>query len=127
MLGYSARAQSFYVIVNKANPTNELSANDVSNFFLKKNTKWSYGQKIIPVDLSPSSSVRANFSAEILHKTVKTVQSYWQRYVFAGKGTPPVEKRTETEVVSFIKRNSGAIGYVSTKINTSGVKIVTVK
>ena len=79
---------------------------------------------MIPVDLSGSSSIRKEFSKNILKKSVGSVKSYWQQYVFAGKGTPPVEKKTDNEVISFVKRNSGAIGYVSSEANLSGVKEV---
>lgn len=124
--GVASYAQSYKVIVNSANSVSSLSAKEVSDFFLKKKTKWASGDKVIPVDLNSNSSSRADFSKSIHKKSVNAVQSYWQQYVFAGKGTPPVEKKSDAEVVEYVKRNSGAIGYVSSGASTDGVKVVTV-
>ncbi len=126
LLCTSVQAQSYKVIINSSNSTTSLSAKEASDFFLKKKTKWSSGQKVIPVDLSSNSSVRAEFSKAILKKSVRAVQSYWQQYVFAGKGTPAVEKKTDAEVIAYVKRNSGAIGYVSSRAGLSGVKEIKV-
>jgi len=46
--------------------------------------------------------------------------------VFAGSGTPPIEKKSDLEVIEYVKKNSGAIGYVSKSTNTTGVKEITV-
>jgi ABC-type phosphate transport system substrate-binding protein len=37
-----------------------------------------------------------------------------------------VEKKTDEAVVEYVKNNAGAIGYVSSSANTSGVKVIKV-
>ena len=55
-------------------------------------------------------------------KPVAAVLSHWQRLIFSGKGVPPSELAGEREVVSFVKRTAGAIGYVSESAAVEGVK-----
>ena len=118
----SSNAQSYKVIVNKSNPNVTLTAKEVSDFFLKKKTKWNNGEKVLPVDLNSRSSVRQSFSKDIIGKSVGAVKSYWQQYVFAGKGNPPIEKNSDAEVINYIKNHPGAIGYVSPNTDISEVK-----
>jgi ABC-type phosphate transport system substrate-binding protein len=125
-IGLTLQAQSFKVIVNQSNTVSSLTAKEISDYFLKKETKWTNGDAVVPVDLSAKSSVREDFSSNIHGKSVSAIKSYWQQYVFAGKGTPPIEKNTDAEVVDFVKRNTGAIGYVSANADVSGVKVLTV-
>jgi ABC-type phosphate transport system substrate-binding protein len=117
-----SNAQSYKVIVNKANPNVTLTTKEVSNFFLKKKTKWDNGEKVLPIDLNSRSAVRQSFSKEVIGKSVGAVKSYWQQYVFAGKGNPPIEKNSDTDVINYIKAHSGSIGYVSPQADISDVK-----
>ncbi len=117
---------SFKVIVNNGNPETTISKSNLLKLFLKKTTKWEHGVKVYPVDLRKNSDVRAAFSREILGKSVSAVNSYWQQKLFSGSAVPPVEKATDEDVISFVKSNSGAIGYVSASASTSGVKTLKV-
>lgn len=123
-LGLAIQAQTFKVIVNVDNSTTSLSPKELSDIFLKKHLKWKNNENIIPVDMSSRSAVREDFSNVVHGKTVSAVKSYWQQFVFAGKGTPPVEKNNDIEVVEYVKRNPGAIGYVSLNSDVSGVKVI---
>lgn len=125
-LGLGLHAQSYKIIVNNSNSTTTITTKDVSDLFLKKQSKWSNGTKVMAVDLNSSSDVRKSFSKDIHGKSVGAIKSYWQQYVFAGKGTPPVEKKSDSEVVNYVKNNSGAIGYVSADASTDGVKVIQV-
>ena len=122
----TAQAQ-YKVIVNNSNTVSSLTKSEVSNYLLKKRTKWRSGTSIAPVDLSSKSSVRATFSKAVHRKTTAQVRAFWQQSVFSGKATPPREMKSDTEVVKFVKTNKGAIGYVSAGANTTGVKVISVK
>lgn len=119
-------SQSFKVVVNSANSTSSMSAKDVSDIFMKKTTKWSDGTSVAPVDLNSNSSVREGFSKKVHGKATAAVRSYWQQAAFSGAGTAPPEKASDSEVVEFVKKNPGAIGYVSSDAATAGVKTISV-
>jgi ABC-type phosphate transport system substrate-binding protein len=126
LIAGAANAQSYKIIVNSANSATSISKSEVSDYLLKKKTKWSSGEKVAPIDQSDKSVIREDFSKEVLGKSVGAVKSYWQQAVFAGTGTPPVEKKSDAEVVEFVKENTGAIGYVSAGASTSEVKVLTI-
>ena len=121
------KAQEYKVIVNKANPVTQLTKKQVSNYFLKKQKKWPDKSNVIPVDLSSKSSVRASFSRDIHKKSTSQVRAFWQQSIFAGKATPPRELPDDAAVVSYIKKFKGAIGYISSKANTDGVKVIIIR
>lgn len=114
----------YRVIVNPANPMDELDRRFLAEAFLKKSTRWPNDDLVRPVDLNPGSAVRRAFSDDVVKKSVSTVKSYWQQMVFSGRGVPPPEMASEDEVVSFVLKNRGAVGYVSTSTNVLGAKIL---
>jgi ABC-type phosphate transport system substrate-binding protein len=121
----SSFAQSFKVIVNSSNPVSSLSKKEASDYFLKKKAKWPNGNPVIPVDLSSGSSVREAFSQHVHGKSTSAVRNFWQQAAFSGAGTAPSEKASDNDVIEFIKKTPGAIGYVSAGANTSNVKVLT--
>ena len=120
----SAQDESFRVIVNSSNPAGSLRSAHVSDLFKGKNRRWDHGVAAAPVDQSVSSSVRASFSKSIHHKSVGAVKSYWQQMIFSGRGVPPIELRSDAEVVAYVQQNQGAIGYVSGSASLNQVKVV---
>ncbi len=120
------QAQSYVIIVNSQNTTASLSKKEISNFFLKKKKKWASGEKVVPIDLSGKSETRKSFTKEIHKKSIGAIKSYWQQYVFAGKGTPPTEKKTDQEIIDYVSNNIKAVGYVSASADISKVKALKV-
>jgi ABC-type phosphate transport system substrate-binding protein len=116
-----AAAQAFVVVVNAAGPA-ALSRDDVSKVFLKKS-----GQ-LTAVDQSKDSKVRSAFSAVILGRPVSAIASYWQQQIFSGGDTPPSEKRSDADVLAYVRGNPKAIGYVSAGTDLGdGVRAVTIQ
>ena len=122
----SQASDDFKVIVNSSNPITSMTSRDVSKMFLKKRSKWDNGAKVHPVDLPLDSPARETFSAAVHGKTAAKINSYWQAQVFSGRaGAPPV-KNTQAEIVAFVMADPGAVGYVSSTTNVSGVKVIEV-
>ena len=121
-----AGAADFRVIVNSSAPATSLSRKAASDLFLKKTTKWDGGASVVPVDQLDSSGVRQAFSKSVHGKTAAAVKSYWNQQIFSGRDVPPVEKRSDAEVVSLVRSTPGAIGYVYETAATDGVRVVTI-
>lgn len=124
-----ARAQSvsYQVVVNAANPTTQLTREELSRIFLRKVLSWKTGGAAEPVDQSPDSPVRQSFSKAVHHKDVPQIKAYWQQILFTGQGAPPIEKASDEEVLDLVAKIPGAIGYVSaTATLGSGVKAIKV-
>ena len=95
------------------------------DIFMKKTSTWSDGHQALPVDQAASSSTRYGFSKVIFGRDVNAIKSYWQRQIFSGRGVPPPEKASDEEVLTFVRENSGAIGYVSSDADVgAGVKVL---
>jgi ABC-type phosphate transport system substrate-binding protein len=118
---------AYVVIVHPSNPEATLQRAFVEDAFLKKSTRWANNEAIRPVDLSPDSPVRRRFSEELLKRSVEAVRIYWQQIIFAGRDIPPPELDSDEEVVKYVLKHPGGIGYVSGTANAGGAKIVTVK
>ncbi len=122
----AAQAATFKVIVNNSVSASSLSKKAASDLFLKKTTKWENGAAVLPVDQIDSSSAREGFSKAVHGKTAAAVKSYWNQQIFSGRDVPPVEKKSDAEVLAFVRSTPGAIGYVSDAAAVDGVRVVTV-
>ena len=124
-----AQAQAPYaIVVSASNPITSLSREQASKLFLKKTPTWADGREVVPVDLPEGSAVREAFTKSVLHKSVSAVKSYWQQQIFSGRGVPPTERSTDSEVLAYVRSNPNAIGYVSSAAALGGsVKVVTVR
>jgi len=101
------------VIVNATNAETSLTPQEVSQYFLKRTTRWRGNGPIVPVDLPVASAVRERFSRDVLRRSASAVDSYWTKQIFSGSGLPPLTLRTEHEVIAYVREHPGAIAYVS--------------
>jgi hypothetical protein len=118
-------AAPYVVIVHPSNASVTVSRQFLEDAFLKKVTLWPQGQVILPADLAASSRVRRKFTEEILRRSVGAVRAYWQQRIFSGRDLPPPEFGSDDEVVSYVLRHGGSIGYVSGGANLKGAKTLT--
>jgi ABC-type phosphate transport system substrate-binding protein len=117
---------AYRIIVHPSNSGTSIDRRFLAQAFLKKVTIWPDGQTIRPVDQHRDSAIRARFSDEILSRSISAVRSYWQQLIFAGRGVPPPEMTTDDDVVRFVMRQPGGIGYVSVSADLHGARILTV-
>jgi len=123
-----ASAETGYqVIANPSVDASSLPADEISAMFLKKTTKWPDGTRVVPVDQTMGSSAREGFSRGVHHKAASAIHAYWQKQIFGGTELPPLAKSTDAEVVAFVKATPGAIGYVASGTDASGVKVIDVR
>jgi ABC-type phosphate transport system substrate-binding protein len=119
-------AADYVVVVHSSNPVASLTRTEASRLFLRSSTVWPSGEHVKPVDLAKGSPARAAFTKEILGRSMGAIDQYWTQSVFSGRAIPPPEKRSDAEVVAYVRENPGAIGYVAAGASTEGVRRVTV-
>jgi len=122
----AALAQGYQLIVHAGNPVESLDADDVSDYLLKKSSKWPDGTAVEPVDLADDSKVREAFSLDVHKRSTSKITLYWQRQIFSGRDVPPPKLANDADVVAYVRSHRGAIGYVSPDATTTGVKKVEV-
>ncbi|HVY40692.1 MAG TPA: hypothetical protein VHM31_22290 [Polyangia bacterium] len=125
--GDSRGGAGYRMIVNASNPVEAVDRRFLTEAFFKKTTRWPNDTLIRPADQSADSPVRRAFSEDVLRRSVSAVKSYWQQMVFSGRGVPPPELDEDAEVVKFVVRNPGAIGYVSPGTNLAGARPIAVR
>lgn len=119
-------ADSYVVVVNSGNPVASLDRRAVSALFLRRVSQWDGGALVLPVD-GPNSPTREVFSKEVHGKKAAAVRSHWLQVIFAGRGVPPPEKASDQEVIDYVKAHPGAIGYVSSSVPITAVKVLKVQ
>jgi ABC-type phosphate transport system substrate-binding protein len=117
----------FVVIVHPSNPTTSVERRFLADLFFKKATRWPNDEVVRPVDYDPDSLVRRRFSEDVLKRSVAAVKSYWQQQLFSGRDVPPPELDSDEDIVKYVLKYPGAVGYVSGGATLNTVKVLTVK
>jgi ABC-type phosphate transport system substrate-binding protein len=122
-------ADSFIVVVNSSVAGTNVRRADLAAVYLKKAVRWGDGTDAHPVDQSGTSPVRKGFSENVLHMPVMAVVQYWGRQLVsvASSARPPTVKASDDEVLAYVAKTSGAVGYVAAGTTLPpGVKAVAV-
>lgn len=117
----------FRLIIHPQSSSTSIDRALAAQVFLKKVRRWPDGVAIRPVDLDEASPVRQRWSGEVLKRSIESVKSYWQQMIFSGRDLPPPELDSDDEVVSYVLREPGSIGYVSSAANLRGAKVLTLR
>ncbi len=122
----SAWAGSVKVIANSSVKAGSISADELKSVFLEEKSSLSDGTHVEPVLLKGGAAHDA-FLKEYLEKSDDALQRYYRSLVFTGKGSLPKAVGSDAEVVAYVARTKGAIGYVSAGASADGVKTLDVK
>ena len=120
---FEAAAAPVSVIVHPSN-TAELDMQEVTRIFLGKSKSFPGGGSAIPVDQSEDSAARADFSNNVLKKSVSQLKAYWSKLVFTGKGSPPKEMGGDSDVIGLVASNPNLIGYVQQAPADGSVRVL---
>jgi TonB family protein len=121
----SAFAGDVKVIANPSVKADSISADELKNVFLEEKSSLNDGSHVEPV-LSKGGSAHDAFVKEYLGKTEASLQTYYRTLVFTGKGSLPKAEPSDSDVVAYVARTRGAIGYVSPGTSTDGVKTLAI-
>lgn len=111
----SAAATDSYVICH---PGVKLAAGDVRDVFIGEKN-FADAVKLTPVD---NSALQAEFFSRVIKLEAGKYSTVWTKKSFRDGVNPPPLKASDAEVVEFVRRTPGAIGYVSNPAN--GVVVV---
>jgi ABC-type phosphate transport system substrate-binding protein len=118
---------AYQVIVNPRNGATSVDRKFLEDAFLKKISAWPSDDVIRPADLAPDSSVRRLFTRDVLNRSVEAVKGYWQQRIFSGRDVPPPEFQRDEEVVQFVLKHEGGLGYVSGTANVDSCRVLVVR
>ncbi|MBN1782173.1 hypothetical protein JW948_13655 [bacterium] len=118
----------FVMIINKNIQETSINRSSAESIFLGKKSRWTDGTKIVPVTLK-EGELHESFIREIVKKSTNAYMNYWRKMIFTGKGVMPVSFDNEKDLIEYVGRTDGAIGYVSSGTNlqeSDGVKPIQV-
>ena len=121
-----ASAADIKVIANPSVGASSVSADDIKGVFLATKTSLSDGSHVEPV-LEKGGAAHEAFLKEYIGKTDTALETYYRSLVFTGKASMPKTLAADAEVVAYVAKTKGAIGYVSAGASTAGVKTLEVK
>jgi ABC-type phosphate transport system substrate-binding protein len=122
----NAFAAEVKIIANPSVGASSVSADELKGVFLATKTSLSDGSHVEPV-LEKGGATHEAFVKEYLGKTDAALQTYYRSLVFTGKASMPKMLAADAEVVAYVAKTKGAIGYVGGGASTAGVKTLEVK
>jgi ABC-type phosphate transport system substrate-binding protein len=113
------------VLVNGASAVAGISDDDLKDYYLGKKASWPDGSKVTVVVLKDGAS-HENLMKK-LGKSTSQFSTGWKKLVFTGKGSMPEQVGSEDELVAFVAKTPGSIGYADAGKVKDGVKAVPAK
>ncbi len=108
-----AASDPIVVIVNVANPVENLSMSDLKKLFMADRSKWETGKTVAPVMIGAGAPERKAFLKIVCGMNDAEFNKYFMQAAFTGKSaTPPREVSSTQAVKSVVAGSPGAIGFV---------------
>jgi ABC-type phosphate transport system substrate-binding protein len=114
------------VVANSSVGASEISADDLKRVFLGAKSSLSDGSAVEPV-LQQAGATHEAFLKEYVGKTDAALRNHFKSLVFTGKGSMPKSFGSDADIVAYVARTKGAIGYVGNAAAATGVKRIAVK
>jgi hypothetical protein len=120
------QAAEVKVIANTSVAASDISVDDLKHVFLMTKSSLSDGSHVEPV-VEKGGVTHEAFLKDYVGKTDAALETYYRSLVFTGKGTMPKTLASDAEVMAYVAKTKGAIGYVSAGAALAGVKQLEVK
>jgi ABC-type phosphate transport system substrate-binding protein len=108
-----AAGDPIVVIVNSANPVENLSVSEIKKMFMSERSKWDTGKAVAPVIVAAGAPERTAFLKIVCGMNDADFSKYFLQAAFTGKdATPPKEVSSAQAMKSAVASSPGAIGFV---------------
>jgi len=123
LLTINQAAAEVSIVVHPSN-SSSFDKSTIKRIFLGKSKSFSNGRTAILLSVSPKDPATEEFNKKVIGKSSNQVNAYWSKMIFTGKGTPPQEMISTSEIISAISANPDAIGYMDASAVTDAVKVI---
>lgn len=120
-----AEGPSVVVVANGSVSVTTISEDDLRETFLGTKYSLPNGAKLIPV-LLKGGPVHESFLKSYLGKSVEGFRTWWLQIVFTGQGLLPKTFDSEADLVDYVGRTRGAVGYATRASVRGNVKCIPV-
>ena len=118
-------AADIKVIANPSVKATQVSTDELKRIFLATNTALEGGH-VVPV-FEKGGVTHQAFLKHYLGKTDAALSTYYRSLVFTGKAFMPKMLDSEAEIVAYVARTKGAIGYVNADAYAPGANEIAVR
>jgi TonB family protein len=126
MLGFAhALAAEVKVTANLSVSADSITVGELKRVYLEQTRLLSDGSHVEPV-LERSGPAHVTFLKDFLDIRDDALQSYYRTLVFTGRGSMPHALDSDSEVVAYVIKTRGAIGYVTADAVVDGAKVLPV-
>ena len=115
------------LIVNPANPLTAVSRRELVAIYKGRKTFFEGFSAIMPVDYKDHAACKRVFYRRFLRREVEKIKRYWVKMIFSGNGSPPAMMDDPSQVLDFVAKNKGGIGYVPKGMLDKRVKEIPVR
>ncbi len=126
LVSAEATAGGVKIVANRSVAANSVSLAELKSVYLQEKNALVDGTHVQPV-LAKGGAVHEAFLRQYLDKSDPALQIYYRSLVFTGKGSMPRAVQSDAEMLSYVAKTKGAIGYVSASAGVEGVKVLEVK
>ena len=114
------------IIAHKNAPETTISQKSLQEIFLGKRVQWADNSTLHPATVKEDTLHKA-FLKQYLKKSPSQWLAHWKRLVFTGNGTPPKQFAGQKELLDYVAKTSGAIGYIDDETPHENVIIIHIK
>jgi TonB family protein len=118
-------AADLKIVANPSVKADSISVDELRSVFLAERDSLSDGSHVEPV-FERAGAVHETFLREFLKESNESLQNRYGALVFTGKVAMPKSLNSDAEVMAYVARTRGAIGYVSASASSEGVKVLAV-
>jgi hypothetical protein len=118
-------AADIKVVANPSVKAAQMSADELKRIFLATDTSVEGGH-VEPV-FEKGGATHEAFLKQYLGKTDAALSIYYRSLVFTGKAFMPKMLGSDAEVLDYVAKTRGAIGYVNAAASTPGTKEIAVR
>jgi len=120
-------AENQRVIVNAGFEGGDLTRNTARAIFSMRVKRWKDGATITVFVLPDTHPTHRLFTRETLSLFPHQLRRSWDRYVYSGIGTAPIEVESEEDMIARVAATPGSIGYISMEVLNEDVRTLPVR
>lgn len=118
----SSSVNAAEIVVNQTVPSKQYTLADARAIFMMRQRFWPNGEQIKVFTLSDTDLLHKDFVKNNLDMFPHQLRRIWDRMLFSGTGSIPVQLDSEQEMIDKIANTPYAIGYLNSRPDNEKIR-----